>query len=81
MYTEEIPRALNKNQIIDLLLETQEQTDTTIASVTPEIKRLNKNFQKPGSYVSVVKNVRNILFKQMSSTERQCCKNNQCSQR
>ena len=62
-YTEETLRALNKNQIIDLFLKTQEQTNTTIASLTAEIKRLNGNFQKLESDVSVVKNVNNILSK------------------
>ena len=77
VYTEETLRALNKNQIIDLFLKTQEQANTTIASLTAEIKRLNENFQKLESDVSVVKNVNNILSKQMSSTERQCWKNAQ----
>ena len=45
VYTEETLTALNKNYIIDLLLKTQEQTNTTIASLTAEIKRLNENFQ------------------------------------
>ena len=75
LYTEETLRALNKNQIIDLFLKTQEQANTTIASLTAEIKRLNENFQKLESDVSVVKNVINILSKQMSSVERQCWKN------
>ena len=44
VYTEETLRALNKNQIIDLFLKTQEQTNTTIASMTAEIKLLNQNF-------------------------------------
>ena len=70
VYTEETLRALNKNQIIDLFLKTQEQANTTIASLTAEIKRLNENFQKLESDVSVVKNVNNILSKQMSSIER-----------
>ena len=72
VYTEETLRALNKNQIIDLFLKTQEQANTTIASLTAEIKRLNENFQKMESDISVVKNVNNILSKQMSSIERQC---------
>ena len=72
VYTEETLRALNKNQIIDLFLKTQEQANTTIASLTAEIKRLNENFQKLESDVSVVKNVNNILSKQMSSFEKQC---------
>ena len=58
---------LNKNQIIDLFLKIQEQTNPTIASLTPEIKRLNENFQKLESGVSVIKNVNNILSKQISS--------------
>ena len=77
VYTEETLRALNKNQIIDLFLKIQEQTSTTIASLTAEIKRLNENFQKLELDVSVVKNVSNILSKQMSSIERQCWKNAQ----
>ena len=81
VYTEETSRALNKNQIIDLFLKSQEQTNTTIASLTAEIKRLNENFQKLESDVSVVKNVNNILSKQMSSIERQCWKNAQYSRR
>ena len=44
LYTEETLRALNKNQIIDIFLKTQEQTSTTIASPTAETKCLNENF-------------------------------------
>ena len=62
-YTEETLWALNKNQIIDLFLKVQEQPNTTIASLTVEIKSLNENFQKLESDVSVVKNVNNIMSK------------------
>ena len=55
--------ALNKNQIIDLFLKTEEQANTAIPSQTAIIKRLNENFQKLESDVSVVKNVNNILSK------------------
>ena len=71
VYAEETLRALNKNQIIDIFLKTQEQANTTIALITAEIKRLNENFQKLESDVSVVENVNNILSKQISSIERQ----------
>ena len=81
VYIAETLRALNKNQIIDLFLKSQEQTNTTIASLTAEIKRLNENFQKLESDVSVVKNVNNILSKQMSSIKRQCWKDAQYSVR
>ena len=58
-------RPLNKNQIIDFKM--QEQTNTTITSLTAEIKRLNENFQRLDSDVWVIKNVNNILSKQMPS--------------
>ena len=61
VHSEETLRALNKNQIIDLFLKTQEQANTTIASLTAEIKRLNEKFQKLELDASVVKNVNNIL--------------------
>ena len=79
VYTEETLIALNKKQIIYLFLKTQEQANTTIASLTAEIKRLNKNSQKLESDVSVVKNMSTILLKQMSSIERHCWKNAQYS--
>ena len=63
VYTDETLKALNKSQIIDLFF---------IASLTAAIKRLNENFQKLESDDSVVKNVNNILSKQMSSIDRQC---------
>ena len=44
VYTEETRIILNKEQIIDLFLKMQEQTNTVIASLTAEIKRLNENF-------------------------------------
>ena len=65
VYTEETLRALKKKQIIDLFLKTQEETNSTVASLTAEIKRLNENFQKLESDVSVAKNVNNIFSKQM----------------
>ena len=63
VYTEKTLRTLNKNQIIDLFLQTKEQTNSTIASLTAEIKRLNENFQKLELDVSLVRNISNILSK------------------
>ena len=45
-------------------LKLKEQANTTIASLTAEIKHLNETFQKLESDVSIVKNVNNILSKQ-----------------
>ena len=40
VYNEETLRVLCKNQIIDLFLKSPEQTNTTVASLTAEIKCL-----------------------------------------
>ena len=45
------------------------------------MKNLNENFKKLESDVAVVKNVNNILCKQIVSVERQCWKNAQYSRR
>ena len=69
VYTVETLRALNKNQIIDLFIKLKNKL-TTITSLTAEIKHLNENFQKLESDFSIIKNVNNILSKQVSSIER-----------
>ena len=45
------------------------------------MKNLNENFKKLESDVAVVKDVNNILCKQIVSVKRQCWKNAQYSQR
>ena len=67
-------RAFNKTKLIELLLKSQEQTKEIINSLTNEVKNLSKNFKKLELDVAIVKNVNNILCKQMS-VEKQCCKN------
>ena len=81
VYSEETLPALNKNAIIDLLPKTQEQTNTTIVSLTLEIIRLNENFRKLESDLSFVRNVNNFLSKQMSSIEKLCLKKSQYPRR
>ena len=81
VYSEGTLPALNKNHIIDLLPKTQEQTNTTIISLTLEIIRLNENFRKLEPDLSVVRNVKNVLSQQMSSIERLCLKKSQYPRR
>ena len=81
IYTEDTLRALNKTQLIELILKSQEHTKGIINSLTEELKTLNKNFKKLESDVVVVKNVNNILCKQLVSVERKCWKNAQYSRR
>ena len=81
IYTKDTLRALNKTQLIELFLKSQEHTNWIINSLTEEMKNLNENFKKLESDVAVVKNVNNILCKQIVSVERQCWKNGQYSRR
>ena len=81
IYTEDTLRALNKIQLIELFLKSQEHTKGIINSLTEETKNLNENFKKLESDVAVVKNVNNILCKQIVSVEGQCWKNAQYSRR
>ena len=80
-YTEDTLKALNKNQLIDLFLKMQDQTNSTIDSLIIEIKDLNKNFKRLESDVQIVKTVNNNILKQLENTERQCWANAQYSRR
>ena len=46
VYTEDILQSLTKFQIIDLFLEVQDHTNSTISKLTNEIKNLNAYFKK-----------------------------------
>ena len=81
IYTEDALRALNKTQLIELVLKLQEHTKGIINSLTEEMKNLNDNFKKLESDVAIITNVNNILCKQIVSGERQCGKNAQYSRR
>ena len=81
IYTEYTLTALNKTQFIELFLKSQEHTKGIITSLTEEMKNLNENFKKLESDVAVVKNINNILCKQMVSVERRCGKNAQYCRR
>ena len=63
VYTEDTLKALNKNQLIDLFLKMQDQTNSTIDSLIIEIKDLNKNFKRLESDVQIVKTVNNNILK------------------
>ena len=46
IYTEDIMRALNKTQLIELFLKSQEHTKGIINSLNEEMENLNENFKK-----------------------------------
>ena len=81
VYTEDTLKALNKTQLIDLFLNMQDQTNSTIASLMAEMKELRISFKRLESDVQIVKTVNNNLLKQLENTERQCWANAQYSRR
>ena len=68
VYTEDTLKALNKTQLIDLSVEMQDQTNSTIFSLIAGMKDLSSNFKKLESDVQIVKTVNNNLLKQLENT-------------
>ena len=80
-YTEESLKSYNKQQLIKLFLEVQQQSNETISKLTNEIKLLKENYKKLESDISVSKTVSSLLTEQMNNVERQCWANAQYSRR
>ena len=68
VYTEDTLKALNKTQLIDLFVEMQDQTNSTIFSLIAGMKDLSSNFKKLESDVQIVKTVNNNLLKELENT-------------
>ena len=78
-YTEESLKSYNKQQLIKLFLELQQQSNEAISKLTDEIKLLKENYKKLESDISVSKNVSSLITDQMNNVERQCWANAQYS--
>ena len=76
-YTEESLKSYNKQQLIKLFLEVQQQSNETINKLTNEIKLLKEYYKKLESDKSVYKTVTSLLAEQMNNVERQCWVNAQ----
>ena len=57
-----------------MVLKSKEHTKVIINSLAQEMKNLHKNFKKLDSDVAFIKNVNNMLCKQIVSVETQCWK-------
>ena len=77
-YTDEL-RSYNKQQLIKLFLEVQQQSNETISKLTDEIKLLKENYKKLESNILVSKNISGLLTDQMNNVEMQCWANAQYS--
>ena len=77
VYTEETLKRLHKSQMIDLFLKSQEKTENTIHSLAEGIRELNKNFRQMESDIAIIKNVNNVLSKQVLSAKPELWRNAQ----
>ena len=68
VYNEDTLRTLYKTQLTELFLKSTEHTKWIINS--EKMKNLNENLKKLESDVAVIKNVNNILCKQIVSVDR-----------
>ena len=71
-YTKESLKSYNKQQLIKLFSEVQQQSNETINRLTNEIKLLKENYKKLESDTSVSKTVSSLLTEQMINVEREC---------
>ena len=70
--TQESLKSYNKQQLIKVFLEVQQQSKETINKLTDEIKLLKENYKKLESDISVSRTVSSLLTDQMNNVERQC---------
>ena len=70
--TQESLKSYNKQQLIKVFLEVQQQSKETINKLTDEIKLLKENYKKLESDISVSRTVSSLLTDQMNNAERQC---------
>ena len=70
--TQESLKSYNKQQLIKVFLEVQQQSKETINKLTDEIKLLKENYKKLESDISVSRTVSSLLTDQINNVERQC---------
>ena len=79
-YTDEL-RSYNKQQLIKLFLEVQQQSNKAISKLINEIRLLKENYKKLESDRSVSKTVSSLLTNQMNNVKNQCWASAQYSRR
>ena len=70
-YTAESLKSYNKQQLIKLFLEVQQQSNGTMSKLTDEIELLKENYKKLESDISVSRTVSSLLTDQMNNVEGQ----------
>ena len=78
-YTNESLQSINKKDMIPIVLSLQNKLDQANNKVLEEIRKLNDNFSKLESELSVTKQVNSLLSRRLVNMERQCWANAQYS--
>ena len=69
-YTQKSLKSYNKQQLMKLFLEVQQQSNETISKLTDEIKLLKENYKKLESDISVSRTVSSLLTDQVNNVKR-----------
>ena len=80
-HTEESLEKLLKKDLINLVLALQNNLNTAGEKVLEEIRKLNANFEKLESDLSITKNANSLLQQKVIALERECWANSQYSRR
>ena len=78
-YTNESLQSINKKDMIPIVLSLQNKLDQANNKVLEEIRKLNDNFSKLESELSVTKQVSSLLSRRLINMERQRWANAQYS--
>ena len=70
-----------KEELVNTVLNYDKTMESTLADLNKEISKINKNFEKLESELSISKTVNNALNKRVIQLEKQCWRNEQYSRR
>ena len=68
-----------KEELVNMVLNYDKTMESTLADLNKEISKINKNFEKLESELSISKTVNNALHKRVIQLEKQCWRNEQYS--
>ena len=80
-YRNESIQSISKKDMIPIVLPLQKKLNQANNKVLEEIRKLNDNFSKLESELSVTKQVSSLLSRRLVNMERQCWANAQYSKR
>lgn len=72
---------MSKEELVNMVLNYDKTMESTLADLNKEISKINKNFEKLESELSISKTVNNALHKRVIQLEKQCWRNEQYSRR